>query len=227
MSENKSEKSGNASKRLIAIISFIGMGTIISIIMFLYKGFLKQPQIQCINKGNEKVFSVKDDFRSISINLHPQLVIRFDNDVILQIYLEGYYEEDRLKFDENKEARAVQCHVEYVEELQKYMKEKIISEVCLRNSKISGTEINERLHIYVNTLGGVKYESEEGNEEKRYCITEQDGIVIDYDEHDEEISNRLYEASLVMRDDSASIKTNEEINSLIQGVAEEIIRITR
>ena len=227
MAEIKSEKNGNVLKYIIGIISFIGMGTIVSIILFLYFGFLKQPKMKCIIKDNEKTFSVKDEFRSISMNLHPQMIIRFDNDNILQIYLEGYYEEENLKFNENKEAKAVQCHVEYVEELQKYMKEKIILEVHSRNSEISKTEINERLHIYVNTLGGVKYESEEGNEEKRYCIEEQDGIVIDYDEHNEEITNRLYEAELLMQDDLASIETDEKINSLIQGITEEIIHITK
>lgn len=227
MREDESEKSGSASKWFMGIISFIGMGTIISVMLFLYNGFLKQPQIKCIIKGDEKIFSVKDDFRSISINLHPQMIIRFDDNYILQIYLEGYYEEEKINFDENKEAKAVHCHVEYVEELQKYMKKKIISDVCLSNGDISAAEINERLHIYVNTLGGVKYESEEGNEEKRYCITEQDGIVIDYDVLDEEISNRLYEASLVMKDDLESMETDEEINCIIHGVAEEIIRITK
>lgn len=227
MAEIKSEKSGNALKYIRGIINFIGIGTFIGIILFLYFGFLKQPQIKCIIKGDEKIFSVKDEFRSISMNLHPQMIIRFNNDNILQIYLEGYYEEENLKFDENKETKAVQSHVEYVNELQKYMKEKIILEVHSRNSEISKTEMNEKLHIYVNTLGGVKYESEEGNEEKRYCFEEQEGIVIDYDEHDEEITNRLYEAELVMKDDLASIETDEKINSFIQGVAKEIIQITK
>ena len=227
MSKNNSEKGGNAANLIIGIIRFIGMGSIIGIILFLFNNFLKQPNIKCVIKDNERIYSVKDDFRSILIKLHPQMVIRFDNDTILLIYLEEYYEEENLKFDENKEAKAVQCHVEYVEELQKYIKKKIISDVCFINRKISVAEMNEKLHIYVSTLGGVKYESEEGNEEKRYCITEQDGIVIDCDEHDKEITNRLYETSLLMKDDLESIETDEEINSLIQGVTEEIICITQ
>jgi len=225
--KNKTGKGEIAINIVKSIFGFIGMGTIISILLFLYQGFLKQPQIKCIINGNEKIFSVKDDFRSISMILHPQIVVRFDNDIILLIYLEEYYKEEVLHFDENKECRAVEAHAEYVEELQKYMKEGIISSVRLGNSGISGEEINERLHIYINTLGGVQYESEQGNDGKWYCITEQDGIIKDYDEHDDEISDRLYETNLVMKDDLAGMETDEAIRNLIQGISEEIIRITK
>lgn len=147
MAENKTGKSGKVLKVIMGIIGLFGMGTIIRLMLFLHNGFLNQPQMKCIIKDNEKIFSVKDDYRSISINLHPQMVIRFDNDIILLIYLDGYFEEENLKFDENKEAKAVRCHVEYVEELQKYMKKEIISRLCLSNNALSATEINERLHI--------------------------------------------------------------------------------
>ena len=227
MEQKQLEKSGKGLKVLKEVVKFLGVSTIIGIIWFLYNGFLRQPQIKCVIRDNEKIFSVKDDFRSVSMKLHPQMVIRFDNNIILLIYLKEYYKEEVLYFDEKRECRAVKCHVEYVEELQKYMKREIISFVHLKNSEISEAEINERLHIYVNTLGGVQYESEQGNERKWYCITEQDGIVIDYDEHDNEINNRLYETNLVMKDDLAEMKVDETIKYLIQGIAEEIIRITK
>lgn len=217
------EKGVNLSKKVVWIFNFMGVGTIIALIIFVYNGFFRQPQIECVIKENEKFFSAPNEFRSILINLHPQMVIRFDDEIILLVYLEEYYEEEKLIFDENREAKAVMCHAEYVKEVQKYMKKKIISSVCLKDSEISATEINERLHIYVSTLGGVRYESKEGNEEKRYCIIEQDGIVIDLDEHDDEVLNRLYETNMVMKEDLAGMEADHGIDRIIEGVTEKII----
>ncbi|MCM1253681.1 MAG: hypothetical protein NC321_12735 [Clostridium sp.] len=211
----------------IWIVSFLGVGTMSGIILFLYHGFLQEPQIRCTVEADGKIFSVQNNFRSISINLHPQMLIQFDKENILSVYLKGYYEKEKLYFGKEKECKAIICQSEYVEKLQKYIKNEVISQVCLRNRELSMEEIDERLHIYVSTLGGVKYETEQGNEEKRYCIIEQDGIVIDYDEHDEEIYNRLYETELVMKDDFTGMKEDEKVNSLIQEISEEIIRITK
>lgn len=212
---------------IIAILSFLGIEMIFTIASFFYNGFLRQPQIRCVMKGDEKVFSEKSDFRNLSLYLHPQMVIRFDEHVILLVCLKQYYEEDHLIFDENREAKATLCHAVYAEKVQEYIKKEIISRVCLKNSDLSVKELDERLHIYVDTLGGVKYESKEGNEEKRYCIIERDGIVKDYDEYDEEIDNRLYAASLVMQDDLTGMETDEEIERFIEGVAEKIIFLAK
>lgn len=203
-----------------------GAGGIGTIIWYIYGTYLKQPNIECVVKENEITYSVREESRGFTLKLHPQIVIQFDNHIVLLIYLKEYYEEEFLYSSESEKGRKVQAtmqHVEYVNELQRYIKDEIITIICSDDNKISKKEMNKRLKVYVSTLGGIRYTLLEGNEEKRFCVIETEGIVKDYDENSKEILSRLYETQLRVTDDLDAIKAEEKISNIIEGVAKEIV----
>lgn len=203
-----------------------GAGGIGTIICYIYGTYLKQPNIECVVKENEITYSVREESRGFTLKLHPQIVIQFDNHIVLLIYLKEYYEEEFLYSSESEKGRKVQTtmqHAEYVNELQRYIKDEIITIICSDDNKISEKEMNKRLKVYVSTLGGIRYTLLEGNEEKRFCVIETEGIVKDYDENSKEILSRLYETQLRVTDDLDAIKADEKISNIIEGVAKEIV----
>lgn len=208
---------------IATIIKICGGATIVfKFAFFLYKGYLIKPNIVYEKKGNQLVFSVEEDYRSMAIKLHPQMVIQFDNHIILLIYLNEYFAEDYLFFNRDKQVTADMSHTEYVNKLKRYMRKEIVHRLCINNPDASEDEINKRLKIYVSIVGGVRYESKKGNEEKRYCIIEKDGIIRDLDDDAKEIVNRLFETELVMGDDLTDIETEDKIDDIVQGITEEI-----
>lgn len=203
-----------------------GAGGIGAAIWFIYGTFLKQPNMECAVEGKKITYSVKEDCRGLTLKLHPQMVIQFDDHIVLLIHLKEYYEEEFLYLTNDEEGRKVQAtmqHVEYVNELQRYIKEEIITTICSGNRQISKKEMNKRMKIYLSTLGGVRYTLLEGNEEKRFCIIETEGIVKDFDDNSPEISDRLYETQLKMQDDLDAIESDDKISDIIEGVAKEIV----
>lgn len=210
---------------ILSIFKFIGWSGVACICLFVYNGWLRQPKIECFASNNEINFYIEEEYRNVTLMLHPQLVVQFDNYIILSVYLKGYYEEERLVFNREKTCKTIIMHPEYVEKLQKYMEKEIIQTVCLLNPDMKKEEMNYRLKIYISTIGGVSYQSEEGNRIKRYCVIENGGSVRDVDEHSEEIEERLYEAKLTMKDDGQEVESQKEINTMIQGVAEEIVKL--
>ncbi len=203
-----------------------GAGGIGTFIWYIYGTYLKQPNIECVVEKNEITYSVREESRGFTLKLHPQIVIQFDDHIVLLIYLKEYYEEEFLYFSEGEKGRKVQAtmqHVEYVNELQRYIKDEIISIISSEDNQISKEEMNKRLKVYISTLGGIRYTLLEGNEEKRFCIIETEGIVKDYDENSKEILSRLYETQLRVTGDLDELKAEEKVSNIIEGVAKEIV----
>lgn len=203
-----------------------GAGWIINFTNSIYESFLKQPNIECFADENKNSYLVEGDFRGFTLKLHPQLVIQFDKYIVLLIHLESYYEEEFLCFEKDEKGRRGQVdiqHLEYVNELQTYIKSEVIKKVCSKNNQISEKKMDRRLKIYVSTMGGVRYMLLNSNEEKTFCIIEIAGIVKDYDDHSEEILSRLYETQLTLKDDLSAIKADEEIGDIIEEVVKKIV----
>lgn len=212
-------------KKLVKGIEVTGLlGIIWAVTLYLYKGFLIMPNIKCTidDEVNTINFSVTEEFRSITIKLHPQIVVQFDNYVLLLIYMDDYFQNEYIYFDEENKGHALIKRDDYANKLKHYMKDEIIRLVCAQDSKISPYEMSERLKIYISILGGVRYETKEGNEEKRFCIIIQDGIMKEYEEHDDEIMNRLNETTLVMRDNVIEIDRDMEIEIIILEMVKQI-----
>lgn len=200
------------------------IAAIIQIGTAFYNGWVRQPNIKSAVIDNNTIhFSIKREFRGVTIKLHPQMVIQYDNCVVLSIYLDGYYEEEFLYFNDDNECQAVRQHVNYVEKLQEYLEEEIAKQLCAKKKDLSKEEVRKHLKLHVINLGGVRYESAQGNDEKRYCIIEWDGIVRDLDKDSEEIQNRLYEARLQVKDDLISMENDEEIARIVDGITEPLI----
>lgn len=187
------------------------------VVIFLYKNFLIMPNIKCTidDEQNKMVFSSKEDFRGITLKLYPQMVIQFDDYVVLLIHLDKYFQKDYLYFDENNKCQTEIQGKEYADKLEYYMREEIIRLVDAQDNRISQDEISNRLKIYISVLGGVRYETKEGNEEKRFCVIVEDGLVQDYDDHDQEITCRLNETSLEIQENIVGIETDTEIQTII------------
>lgn len=220
------EKIIKVLKALAIGLGIGGAGGIGTLIWHIYDNYLKQPNIECVVEKNEITYSTREDCRGFTLKLHPQIIIQFDDYIVLSIYLKGYYEEEFLYSSKEEKGRKVQAakqHIEYTDELQRYIKDEIITTICSGNHQISEKEMNKRLKIYVSTLGGARYTLLESNEEKRFCIIETDGIVKDFDDNSAEISNRLYETQLEMKDDLKAMKAEEKISNIIEGVADEIV----
>ena len=106
--------------------------------------------------------------------------------------------------------------MKYVAELKKYLIRQI-------GEKVQGTvDLKDNLYTKVSSVGGVRYSNEKGNEEKRYCIIEKDGLVIDYNVDDDEILNRLYEYKIKLKDDISEIEKDEDIVKIIKAVSEQL-----
>lgn len=193
-------------------------------IVFLYRNFLIVPNIKCtIDSEQRKMnFSVKEDFRGITLKLYPQMVIEFDNYVVLLIHIDDYFQNSYLYFDEDNKCRAEIQGKEYTDMLKKHMQEEIVDLICAQDEEISPKDINERLNITVSVLGGVRYENEEGNVEKRYCIIVDNGLVHDYDVHDQEIVCRLNETSLEIQENFDDIDTDMEIEKIVMEIVKQI-----
>lgn len=177
-------------------------------------------------EGNKITYSVREDCSGLTLKLHPQMVIQFDDHIVLLIHLKDYYEKEFLYSNNGEKGRKVEAatqHDEYVNELQRYIKKEIITTICSGDGQISEDEMNKRLKIYLSTLGGVRYMLLETNNEKRFCIIETEGIVKDFDDNSREISNRLYETQLKVQDDLDAIHSDDKISDIIEGVANEIV----
>ena len=82
------------------IVALIGAGAIGFGITFVENHF-SRPIISCQEGDDDESieFELNEECRDAALILHPQIMICYGNKVLLLIYLDGYYEEDFLKFD--------------------------------------------------------------------------------------------------------------------------------
>lgn len=114
---------------------------------------MDKPIIKAYEQNDSMEFEINGDYRSVSMKIHPQLLIQYRNKVILSIYLMDYYKNEFLQFNTEGKCSAQKQYEEYVGSLQRYLKEKIVRKV----SDEHRVDIKEELQIYVSSVGGVSY----------------------------------------------------------------------
>lgn len=207
----------------IKIADFLGGDIVYNVFSNIYSGWFAEPQIKCIPDGEILNFSVDRDFRSIMLHLRPQVVVQFDDYIILLIYVNGYFENEIIHFDQENTCKAKICRKGYTQEIQKYIEQEVIESLLNAGSGISRQELDDRINIYISTVAGVSYETKNGNYEKRLCIIETSGIVSDYDEHSKTVKDRLYDVEyIITKEDSENFRDDEKIALFINTIADEI-----
>ena len=211
-------------KNFEKFICAVGVTTILATfgrgLIWTHNNYWADPVIKCYEENESIEFMTDGDYRALKLRIYPQLVIRYNNKVLLQIHLKGYFENEFLQFDKNGKCSVQKQYEDYVGSLQRYIKEEIMSMV---NNNGTKGGIKEGLYVYVSSVGGVSYVNNKGNIEKRYCIIEKDGIVIDYDVEDREIKNRLYETELEVGGYLNKIEDQDEVSKIVQEVSEKVI----
>lgn len=224
MEESNSKKWGTTLFKLLVYLLPAGVG--LSAVTYVYQNYIKDPVIECIPKDESLTFSIDDDFRGIWMRIYPQLMIRYDNQVLLLIHLKGYFEEEVLQFQEDGTCQAVICHGMYAEKLSAYLKENIVKETVAKDSTISREALEEHINIEISSIGGVRYMNKQGNQEKRYCIIETDGLVIDVEADSEQIKDRLDEMELPTGSDLINVG-GADLEEIVQVLSKEVIKITK
>lgn len=224
MNESNSPKWRTALLKLLAFL--LSTGLLSSASMYFYQNYIKNPIIKCIPEEESLTFSIDDDFRGVWMRIYPQMMIRYDNQVLLLIHLKGYFEEEVLHFQDDKTCQAVICHGAYAKKLGAYLKENIIKETISKDGTHNQEALEEHIQIEVSSIGGVRYVNEQGNSEKRYCIIETSGLVVDVETDSEEIKHRLDETELPTFSDLINVG-GEDLEEIVQVLSEEVIKITR
>lgn len=220
--DNRDNRKKNKKIWISIVIASISSGLFLSVISLIYMEN-KQPIIKRLEEGNNGgiTFGVDDEYRSLKLRVYPQLIIKYGNSVYLQIHLQGYYENEFLIFGEDLQCTAVKENQKCVYDLQNYLFEEIVNELNTM-WKIDEQEAEKELQLYVSNIGFVKYVNKRGNDVKRYCIIEDDGLVIDYDIDDEEIINRLFEMNMNVECAFSELKQSEILKEIITMIGEEI-----
>ena len=106
-----------------------------------------------------------------------------------------------------------------------YIREAVLERLKESQNEDAIEEINEKFKIFISLIGGVQYENKLGNQINKYCIIEQNGLVIDYEFNAEEIEKRLFENEIVLGNDLDMIGENVEINKIIEVVTKEVVQL--
>ena len=68
----------------------------------------------------------------------------------------------------------------------------------------------------------MQYQAPSGNKINKYCLIEQNGLLVDYSYDTETVNQRLYENGITLRDDSDLVSTSSEVDKIVEVVASEI-----
>lgn len=218
--ENHNTK--NKSGIILDILKFIlPTGAVFIIGAFLLNNYFIKPKISYSQDEVRDNFYIQSDFRGVSMRIYPQMIICYDNYIILVTHLDGYYEDEFINFEDGV-ASAIRTKQDYCDMLLKYIRDSLLEELNVSYGDEEIKEISKKLNIYISLLGGVQYENRLGNIIKKYCIIEANGLVVDYGYNEDEIKNRLYENELVLGDNPNVITANDEVNKIVKTVSEEI-----
>lgn len=221
--EKAAEKSGTTWKDLLKtlITTSVVISAILGGIITLINNFMISPIISYTYGDTRDSFSVQADFRSVFMRLYPQMLICYGQDVILVTHLSGYYETELVYFTDGVGC-ADKINQNYCSGLMNQIRIGVLERLRESYGEEAVKEMEQQLSIYVSLLGGVQYENRLGNEVKRYCIIEQNGLVQDYKDDDEEIVQRLYENETVLGENLVPMNENIQISQMVETVTEEI-----
>lgn len=211
------------SKIFKEIISWIfPAGFLVTAVIVIYNNLLISPVMRY--NDDTGVFTVQANFRGIAMRVYPQMVIQYKDTVILVAHLDGYLEREMIQFDDNK-AVIIKDHQDYCDRLLSYIRKAVLHELRKTYGDKAANDISEHFEISVSFIGGVQYQAPLGNEIKKYCIIERNGLLVDYIDDMEKVEQRLYEYEIKLSDNPETIDTSSEVNDIVSVVAAEIGRL--
>ena len=92
------EKEKNKFKILDILKFLFPVGLLGSFILYCYNNYFVSPKIEYIYDDKKDAFSVQADFRGITMRVYPQMLICYDNYVILVTHLDEYYDQEFIYF---------------------------------------------------------------------------------------------------------------------------------
>ena len=212
------EKEKNKFKILDILKFLFPVGLLGSFILYCYNNYFVSPKIEYIYDDKKDAFSVQAYFRGITMRVYPQMLICYDN------YVDEYYDQEFIYF-KNKMGYVNKINQEDSDKLMQYIREAVLERLKESQNEDAIEEINEKFKIFISLIGGVQYENKLGNQINKYCIIEQNGLVIDYEFNAEEIEKRLFENEIVLGNDLDMIGENVEINKIIEVVTKEVVQL--
>lgn len=216
MTNEESEKNSGFLSQIKQLAEFIlPKGAAALAAVYLFVNLLAMPIIK-YNKNTGEL-TVTNSVRSVSLYPHPQIVVKYNNEIIQLIHLIGYFKHDVVYFEDGKAS---------LEETDPQCSDRLLS--CIRTQVIdkcpavNAPEIDSHLDIYIGMVCGVRYQTRFGNTVNRYCIIEDDGMVVDCSPDSAEVKNRLFDYDLVLSDDPNWISQSCEVTELVDFIAEEV-----
>lgn len=185
-----------------------------------YRSHFIPPKIQYFPEKDSDRFKVPDDFRAVVLCLDAQIIIQCDINVISVISLENYYEDNVIIFDGTSGVAEKENQTQVT-----HLRNHIDQELRKKLTEKYGKEIFEKigpLKVDVSLLGGVRYQNLRGNPIHRQCIIGQDSLVQDYSENRPIIKKRMNTIQLDVKETTADIDEDEEIEKIIRDAAERI-----
>jgi len=225
-SENKIEKEEGPLATLKRWGKYLlSAGSVAAIVVFIFQNFILMPVIRYDKNTGE--FTIATEFRNVTMHIRPQMVVRCGDTVIILTHLQGYCEHETIYFSDGK-ASLTKANQQYADRLLSYVRTAVQEELQADGYSVEQIEeINEQLFIYMTMLCGITYETRFGNSAQRYCIIENDGILLDCSHNSGKVQERLFDYELKIADAAAdSISTSEEVYALICAVVEEIETLT-
>ena len=200
---------------LVALTSLLGPP-----VRSFYEAHIVDPKIQCTVSEDEDFFQVSEDYRAVSLHLRPQIVVKFENHVILCICLKNYYEDEVVSFDGTSGGARKKNRL-YVDTLRRCIKDGILKDI-----KKFGPEAEKRaemsLEVYESLLGGIEYQNWRGNHIKKLCIIGKENLIQDYSEEATVISHRLNDMELETAGDPTSIAQDKGIERIVYTASDTI-----
>lgn len=208
-------------KVLVPVIVVV-VTSLITFAGFIYWNHVVKPKLKCnITSPEQDRYTESTSYRSMKLVARPQIVVRYGKCVVASVYLEEYYENEHIIFSAGA-GIATKTGKDRTDALLLYIKEGVLACLAQSHNELSTREIAANLFVYISILGGVTYTNERGNIDRKFCITQEDGSVLDYGANDEVIRRRLREYQIKLPADPAGMAQDDRIKTLIQSSAEHI-----
>ena len=219
--ESKPRSAVGVVKVLVPVIAVL-VTTLITFVKVVYRNHMIEPKLKCdISSPTQDRYFESASYRSMKLVARPQILVRYKNCVVISVYLAEYYQNEYIFFTDGI-GIACKADKERVDALRAYIKEEILTSLAQSHSKVSTQEIDANLFVYISILGGVTYTNERGSYDKMFCITEEDGSILDYNTKEKVISHRLREYDIKLPANPSDMKQDDKIKTLIQSSAEYI-----
>lgn len=229
--ENTRESIDNGKKGNVVsstLKRLLSNGVILAIVYWIFTNFFAWPIINYNKTTEEFTVSNTNTMRAVSMYVRPQMVIRYNNSVVLLIHMVGLYEHEVVYFSDGRAALKRNRGTE-AEELMAYLHKAIIDrfETLYEMGQIdyAAQEIADGLHIYISLVCGIKFQPELGNKPDAFCMVENDGVIVDCLTDSSYIEERLCDYEIRLDDANVLLGDSAEVNSIVDSVTKEVENI--